>query len=301
MVSKERLRSPIKYIGGKGRMVTKIVPVLERILHDSYVEPFGGGGSILLAKNPCPIEVYNDLDTILYNFFTVLSDPELFEQFKRRVEAAPLSRQLHQESVAAYQNEKDKVEQAVQWFIVARQCYGGITNDAKNSWGFARTTLTSRRLAAPISGWLSTIKMLPEIHTRLQRVQIENYDFRKVFDLYDTPDTLFYVDPPYVFSPAEDKKPFYRHTLSDDNHREMVNILLRLQGKCVLSGNQNDIYIPLEEAGWRRRDLKAFTTIGGTKGLRTLCPGERDFSRAECLWVKPYEVTGLRPLFPSLA
>lgn len=90
-----RLRSPIFWFGGKGNMVAKILPMLTAIPHTRYVEPFGGGASILMAKPPVDVETYNDLDSALYDFFTVLADPDLFPQFVRRVKLLPCSRQLY--------------------------------------------------------------------------------------------------------------------------------------------------------------------------------------------------------------
>jgi len=59
----KRLRSPIVWLGGKGHMIAKILPLLPP--HKTYVEPWGGGASILIAKPPSEIEIYNDLDSDL--------------------------------------------------------------------------------------------------------------------------------------------------------------------------------------------------------------------------------------------
>lgn len=84
MNENKKLRSPIKWLVGKGNMQKKIVPLLEAIPHRRYVEPFGGGASILLRKAPVELETYNDLDSGLYEFFTVIADPALFRRFYRR-------------------------------------------------------------------------------------------------------------------------------------------------------------------------------------------------------------------------
>ncbi len=71
----KRLRSPILWFGGKGNMVAKILPLFPP--HRIYVEPFGGGASLLMAKAPAPVEVYNDLDSGLVNLFRVLTAAEV--------------------------------------------------------------------------------------------------------------------------------------------------------------------------------------------------------------------------------
>jgi len=63
----KKLRSPIVWFGGKGHMVNKLLPLIPK--HKIYVEPFGGGANLLIAKEPSPVEVYNDLDSGLVNFF----------------------------------------------------------------------------------------------------------------------------------------------------------------------------------------------------------------------------------------
>src|SRR3990167_48397 len=208
------MRSPIVWFGGKGHMTTKIIPILVKMPHERYVEPFGGGASILLAKKPKPVEVYNDLDQGLYGFFSVLSDPELFDRF-------------YSEYREEWEEEKDKVIRAAKWFVVARQSFSGSFG---HSWGSAVTS-TKRGMAETCSKWLSCIDMLPQIHARLQRVQIENADFRTILDRYDTPKTLFYCDPPYI--PETRKAGGYTHEITAEDHQELVSLLLSLKGKVL--------------------------------------------------------------------
>ena len=114
-----RLRTPIKYFGGKGKFLSKLLPLFPP--HRCYIEPFGGGGSVLLAKEPCRgVEVFNDIDEALYDFFTVLADPEMFEQFYRRVSTLPHSRQFWREYRDRWRAEPDRIKRVAMWFLVAR-------------------------------------------------------------------------------------------------------------------------------------------------------------------------------------
>jgi len=278
------MRSPIGWFGGKGNMVRKIIPILTRIPHERYVEPFGGGASILLAKKPKPVEVYNDLDHGLYDFFSVLSNPELFDQFYRRAAVLPYSRQFYNEYRKEWKEEADKIVRVAKWFLVARQSFSGAFG---GSWS-SSVTLTRRGMIATCSKWLSCIDMLPQIHARLQRVQIENADFRTILDRYDTPKTLFYCDPPYI--PETRKAGGYTHEMTAEDHQELVTLLLSLKGKVVLSGYNHPNYDPLEQAGWERYDFHTACYVAGrtrSSGLQGKGKALEKQGRVESLWIKP--------------
>ncbi len=192
--------------------------------HKIYVEPFGGGGSLLLAKAPSLIEVYNDIDSGLVNFFRVLRDPEKFERFYRLAALTPYSREEYYFCVKTWQDVEDDVERAYRWFVVARMSFSG--RSGKSGWSFSVTT-SHRGMASAVSKWLSCLEHLPKVHERLMRVQIEHDDFRKIFPRYDTDETFFYVDPPYVSETRRSGK--YTHEMSLEDHKELVEILLRLR------------------------------------------------------------------------
>ena len=64
------LRSPVPYFGGKSRLAPWIVSMFPA--HRVYVEPFFGGGSVLLSKKPSSIEIVNDLDGSVVAFWRAL-------------------------------------------------------------------------------------------------------------------------------------------------------------------------------------------------------------------------------------
>jgi len=252
--------------------------------HRIHVEPFGGGASVLLAKPPSPVEVYNDIDGGLYEFFSVLADPAEFERFYRRVAVLPYSRELWRECRHTWRLQTDRLERVWRWFVVARQSFAGRFD---NAWGSVVTSST-RGMARTCSAWLSAIDMLPEIHARLQRVQIECADWRVILDRYDTPETLFYCDPPYVPSTRRNER--YKYELSEDDHRDLVERLLALDGLAVLSGYPNPIYEPLELAGWRRVERQTSCHAAGRtrgSGLQGKGAALAKQPRTECLWIKP--------------
>ena len=283
-----KLRSPVWYFGGKGKMSAKIVPILERCPHKLYVEPFGGGASILLAKKPVEREGYNDIDSHLYDFFQVLSDPRKFARFYRRIAVLPYSRQLYNDCRASWKSEPDQIDRVVKWYVVARQSFSG---DFGHSWSFVITESCRGMMGSP-SRWLSAIDQLPAIHARLTRVQIECYDFRKIFDIYDTPDTLFYNDPPYVLSTR--KAGGYANEMTDNDHTDFIDRALTLKGSVVISGYNNPIYDRLTEAGWKRIDFQTVCYAAAktrTSNLQGVGSAMKNAPRTECLWIKAMAIT----------
>ena len=124
--------------------------------------------------------------------------------------------------------------------------------------------------------WLSIIELLPELAARLLRVQIERLDFRKFITKYDGPETLYYHDPPYV--PSTRKSGGYEHEMTEEDHEELVEILLGLQGKSILSGYANPIYERLEHAGWVRHDYDVPCHASGKR---------KKPRRTESIWLSP--------------
>jgi len=262
-------------------MLAKLLPLLPRC--HTYVEPFGGAAWVLLNRAPSPVEVYNDIDGQLVNLFKVLADPQAFQRFHRRVALLPYSRRLWQQARQNLKCEQDPVERAVAFFIVARQSFSG----EGGSWSLAGS-LSRRGMAGTASKWLSCLQGLPELHQRLQRVQIECADWRCILDTYDTPETLFYCDPPYV--PDTRRGGGYKHELTTEEHTELVERLLGVRGMVALSGYPNEIYKPLEEMGWEKKEWNtACYAVGKTRGTGILGPGTAlaKQPRVECLWRNP--------------
>lgn len=275
-------KSPFGYCGGKFYLRHKIINHFPP--HHTYVEPFGGGASVLLSKNSSRVEVYNDLDCQLVNFFRVLQDEEKFKEFYRLVSLTPYSRQVYNDfrCVVKETEIKDSIYIAYRFFIVARMSFSGIVG---NSWRFSVTS-TNRGMSSEVSKYLSSIESLPAVVEKLKRVQIENYDFRRIFEIYDTTDTLFYCDPPYVAQTRKRGK-VYKHEMVDSDHADLVDILLKAKGMVVLSGYNNDIYNCLEKAGWKiEKTVIPCAAKGRTGKYRGKKLTEVDY-REDCLWISP--------------
>ena len=137
--------------------------------------------------------------------------------------------------------------------------------------------LNRMRLGAMNSKWLSAIERLPEVHKRLQAVQIENQDFKDILRRYDTPHTLFFLDPPYPRATRGGGR--YAHELTDADHRALADLLLNIQGRALLTTYPHPIYDCLAESGWRKVEWKSpCYAAGGSQPSET---------RITHLWMNP--------------
>lgn len=277
------IRAPFPWFGGKGAPKIKQM-ILEALPpHSRYLEPFGGGASILLAKPPCAVEVYNDVNRGVVNFFRVISDAETFAKFMARASLLPVSRELYEEFVRTWPAIHDPVEQAVRWYYIARQSFGGLFG---KSWGTSVTG--SGRMAQVTASWRSSFENLPQVHDRLQQVQIECCDWRDALRRFSGSGYLAYCDPPYVLGSR--KAGGYEHELRDEDHAELIRTLINYNGAVVLSGYRSELYGPLAVAGWDCLEVEVVCAAAGrtrTSGL--LGPGSASAKerRVECIWRNP--------------
>src|SRR5207249_3806313 len=128
---------------------------------------------------------------------------------------------------------------------------------------------------------------LPAIAGRVRSVQVEHGDWLGVLRGYDTPDTLFYVDPPFVKSTRRSGR--YQYEMGDTEHCRLVEVLLDAKGKILLSGYRNEIYDRLEEEGWERVDLyTSCNAVGRTRSTGLQGRGSLiGHARTESVWISP--------------
>jgi DNA adenine methylase len=226
------LRPPVKWHGGKFYLCHRIIEQFP--LHQTYVEPFGGAASVLLNKPPAVVEVYNDLDQRITRLFRVLRDHG--QDLQRRLALTPYS---EIEFDHAEEPTTDEIEQARRDFVRLRLSLGGRGDS------FSFTLHRVRRgMADVVSGYLSTIdEQLPLIVQRLRSVEIVNRPALDVIRTWDSTDSLFYCDPPYVHSTRhESSRDVYGVEMTEKEHRELASVLRNCKGKVVLSGYPSDLY-----------------------------------------------------------
>lgn len=237
-------RPALRYYGGKWTLAPFVIQHFPE--HEAYVEPFGGAASVLLRKEPSPVEVYNDLDGEVVNFFRVLRESP--EELVRRLECTPFSRgELREcESAAFEKREADPVERA-RWLFVRSWQGRGAPNRWRAGWRYQRSITTRTRV---VDDWRDCERLFG-VAERLKDVLIEEDAAFAVLTRYDTPATLFFVDPPYVADTRSTRWATngYKHEMTDEDHRRLAAALRELTGMVVLSGYPGPLYTELY-AGW---------------------------------------------------
>lgn len=235
------MKSPLRWHGGKSYLAKWIVGHFPA--HTRYVEPFFGGGSVLLAKDPEGVSEYaNDIYGDLANFWSVLA------QTPHRMLAALWGTPLSEESFDAAVKQladDDRVRRATAFFIRNRMSRQGLGKD------YCTPTIRLRRgMNENVSAWISAVDGLPQLHERLRRVEVWNRDALEVIDKLDSPETLFYVDPPYVHETRQSKDA-YQHEMDESQHGWLLTALADIRGKFVLSGYPNEQYdLFAKKFGW---------------------------------------------------
>lgn len=269
------------WYGGKFSHLDWLLPLLPSTTH--FCDVFGGSAAVLINRQPSPVETYNDLDSELVNFFRVLRNDS--EALIKQIGLTPFSRE---ELALASTREPglDDLERARRFFVCARQVRTGLAQRASGG-RWAHCLLTSRAgMAGAVSRWLGSVDDLAEIAQRLLRVQIENASALEVIERYDSQETLFYCDPPYPHSSRGDRQA-YLHEMTDDQHRQLSEVLHSVQGKVVLSSYHCDLMNELYH-DWRFAEAPE-KMCHSSKGARTeVVWFNYDVQKeAECLQTEP--------------
>lgn len=262
-------RPAMRWHGGKWLLAPWIISHFPE--HRTYVEPFGGAASVLLRKPRSYAEIYNDLDDEAVNLFQVLRSDRA-EELSEALYLTPFARS---EFASAYERSDDPVERARR--LVARSFMGFGGDAVKNrTTGFRNDS--NRSGGPPAKDWANYPACLPALIDRLRGVVIESRPAEYIIGKFDGPETLFYVDPPYVHDTRDisGKGKLPRHTyefeMSDHDHIRLLEQLLSVDGMVVLSGYPSELYDETL-SDWERVSRLA------------LADGARE--RTEVLWINP--------------
>lgn len=235
------IKAPIKYFGGKGGMLKKLLAYFPpEGSYNSFIDAFGGSGVVLLNKPRVPFELYNDLDKNVYSLFKVLHDRELFSEFKFLCDTSFYDETTSREFEQDLRRGLPIVQRAYKFWYVNRTRRNGSLNT-----GFSINTSLRRGISKSTSDFLSSIENLNYLHERLSSVVVCNTDALKLVELYDKENTLIYLDPPYVHETRTSSR--YPVEITDLEHEKLVEMLNKIQhAKIVLSGYTNSIYEDLK-------------------------------------------------------
>jgi DNA adenine methylase len=270
-------RPALRYHGGKWRLAPWIIQHFPA--HQVYVEPFGGAASVLLRKPRSYAEIYNDLDDEVVGLFRVLRSPRAAEL----VEAVRLTPFARAEFQFCYEPTLEPVERARR--MVARS-FMGFGSNAHNICVKTGFRSHSKRCGStPAHDWVGLPTALRAVAERFQGVTIENRDALEVMRQHDGPETLHYLDPPYVHETRSSRLSGrndyhgYKHEMTDAQHAVLLAGAREMQGMVVLSGYPHSLY---DDAlpGWQRI-LHVNHTVGARK-------------RTEALWLNSAAQRGRR-------
>lgn len=273
--------------------------LLDLIPHTKvYAEPFAGSAAVLLNKPKSPIEVLNDLDGRIVNFFKQLRDNG--EELVQNLTLTPYSRKEFADCIPkSYETfiEENPLEAARCFFVVIRQGFLAKPNPTgSGDWARAITNVR-RNMPHCVSRNLSTVDGLTEIIARLKQVQIEQMDALKIIKDYDSDDSMFYLDPPYVHeSRVKGCTDAYLVEQPDEFHVEMAKVCNEAEGFIAISGYDSELYEKLFESPKWRKFYPEPKKLGGKKRQET------NFGmRQEVLWTN-YDTDNIKkhPEQPNL-
>jgi len=188
--------------------------------HATYVEPFAGGAQIFFHKNPSPVEILNDLDGEIVNFYRAVQCH--YEELVRHLRFSIVSRRLFELLTATDPKYLTDVQRAARFFYLQKNSFGGRVIRQNYHYTIAkRSNYTPSRIP----------EIIEKTHQRLQGVQVESLPYEQILAKYDSPETLFYCDPPYF------RRELYRFNFSEADFSLLAQRLGQIKGRFVLSLN----------------------------------------------------------------
>lgn len=254
-------RPALSYYAGKWRLAPWIISHFPA--HTCFVEPYGGAMSVLLRKSPSQLEVYNDLDQSVVNFFKVLR-----ERPNELIQAIELTPDSRSEQLLSFCSGDDPLEPARRFDLLSWQTIGGSGAQRRSGWRYQRE---SKNRGSTVVGEWNRVDSLWSLVQRLKHVQIEQDEAISVIERFDAPRTLVYADPPYLWSTRTSQQR-YQHELDEVGHRQLAEVLHGIGSMVIVSGYPSQLYQTLYR-DWKRVERSS------------LCQGGR--KATECLWISP--------------
>lgn len=246
------LKTPITYYGGKQLLAKIILPLIPK--HNLYCEAFAGGAAIFFAKQPSEVEILNDTNRELINFYRVIKDD--FISLEKEIKITLHSRDLHRKASVIYNNPDmfSELKRAWALWVLSSQGFAG---QLDSSWGYDKTkNSTPKKIANKRDAFTY------ELAIRLQQVQLECADALYVIRSRDTKDAFFYVDPPYFNSDMGHYDGYSR-----EDFEALLRLLSGIQGRFLLSSYPSDLLTGYSKAqGWIHKSMKSLVSVAAKNG-----------------------------------
>lgn len=241
-MAEQTRKPPVAYYGGKQRMLSHILPLIPK--HKTYVEPFFGGGAVFFAKEQSEVEIINDKNDSVTNFFEVLKNN--YKVLCKQIDATLHSRSTQKLASSILYNPKfkNKIKKAWAFWVMCNMSYG--SNPTKNA-GFAYDRMGS--VTKKIRN--AKKRFLENYEHRMNHVEIENWDALRVIQSRDFSDAFFYIDPPYINT---EQGVYAGYT--EEDYIALLDVLVKIKGKFLLSGYPSEILDKYaKKHGWKMKSI----------------------------------------------
>lgn len=211
------LNSPLSWLGGKSKLRKEIIKHFPE--HSTYIEVFGGAGWVYFGKEPSKVEVFNDINRELINFFRIIKHHKT--EFIKSLSSDIVSRDMFDEYYNSNLNHLTDIQRAVRFFYTVKYSFGSMGNH------FGYSTKTSPRKH------IFDLSQFQEIRSRLQNTYVENLSFDILIPKYDNENSLFFCDPPYLDTSG------YEYPFNETDHIKLKDTLSTISGKFILTINDH--------------------------------------------------------------
>lgn len=246
------MKTPITYYGGKQNLVSTILPLFPE--HTSYIEPFVGGGALFWAKEKSEVEIINDTNKEVINFYEVVQNE--FVELEKTIRISLHSRSLHRDATVIYQNPHlfTRIKRAWAVWVLVSQSFSSMLN---GGWGYDRIkATTSKKVMNKRNDFTE------EYAVRLQNVQIECTDALRIIKSRDFKDAFFYLDPPYYNSDCGHYKGY-----TEQDYESLLMTLANLEGKFILSSYPSPLLTKYtKENNWFTSSIERKVSVANNTG-----------------------------------
>lgn len=247
------MKTPISYYGGKQSMLKHILPLIPE--HKVYIEPFFGGGAVFWSKPQSDVEIINDYNENVVNFYRELKSN--YAELKRLIDATPYSRDVYKHAMVIYDNPYIFTNAQRAWAF-----WVGTVQGFSNKIGSWRSS--TQRSKESLLNFNKKDRFNEDLSKRLELVQIEHKDAVELIKKQDSIDSFFYIDPPYV---GANQGHYGGYT--QEHFNDLLKVLSTIKGKFLLSSYPNDILEKYRSTyNWHSSDKDMALSASKTKMLR---------------------------------
>lgn len=254
------IKVPFSWPGNKTAHLDHVLKHIPRNT-TRFVDVFGGSGAVLFNTPFHELDVFNDINSHVVNFYRVLKDSEEKEKLIHYLEISVHSREEFDHCMSNKDIVEDKALKAYMWYYTVQTSFARLGRHYGRN---MNNSFETKRV-------YEKIPCFEDIHQRIRHCYIENKNAFEIMEEYDRSNTVFYLDPPYINTPVGT----YKHKFTIEDHKKLLETIFSLKGMVVLSGEPHDLY---DSYTWSHSEK-----WGASVKINN---GERERGRTECLWVK---------------